>query len=35
MSRTIDYITICPYTKYIEEWMEDMVLPTEKRGQMP
>lgn len=34
MSRTIDYITICPYTKSIEEWMEDMVIPDEERGQI-
>lgn len=28
MMQTIDkYITIRPYSKSIEEWMEDMVIP--------
>ena len=29
-----DYITIHPYTKSIEEWMEDMVIPDGERGQI-
>ncbi|MBP5423681.1 MAG: hypothetical protein J6Y78_14700 [Paludibacteraceae bacterium] len=29
-----DYITIHPYTKSIEEWMEDMVIPAGERGQI-
>ena len=26
MSKTINYIIIRPYTKYIVEWMEDIVM---------
>lgn len=29
-----DYITIRPYTKSIEEWMEDMEIPAGERGQI-
>ena len=35
MMQTIDkYITIRPYSKSIEEWMEDMVIPEGERGQI-
>lgn len=34
MSKRSDYLEIHPYTKSIEEWMDDMLIPEEERGQI-